>query len=129
MASYIGSTILHGDLELGEEISRGANGRILAGKWVGTSVAVKEVHSILMNDLHEYNVEFQSFKRRFLQECNQSILLRHPNIAVQFLGTYDSPGTRLPSLVMERLYCSLAKLLEQNQEQNIPAAGYKTINY
>ena len=39
--------------------------------------------------------------------------LRHPNI-VSFFGIYWPPGARAPSLVMERLNCSLNSLLEQN---------------
>ena len=57
--------------------------------------------------------EFQSFKRSFLRECEQSSRLRHPNI-VRFFGIYHPPGARVPSLVMERLHCSLTSLLEDN---------------
>jgi len=39
--------------------------------------------------------------------------LRHPNI-VRFLGIYHAPDARVPSLVMERLHCSLNSLLENN---------------
>ena len=39
--------------------------------------------------------------------------MRHPNI-VRFFGIYYPPGARVPSLVMERLHCSLTNLLEQN---------------
>ena len=39
--------------------------------------------------------------------------LRHPNI-VRFFGIYHPPGARVPSLVMERLHCSLTSLLENN---------------
>ena len=57
--------------------------------------------------------EFQSFKRSFLRECEQSSRLRHPNI-VRFFGIYHPPGARVPSLVMERLHCSLTSFLEDN---------------
>ena len=96
------------NIRIGNQIGRGANGRILEAKWEGTTVAVKEIHSIFMNDL-----EFQSFKRSFLRECEQSSRLRHPNI-VRFFGIYHPPGARVPSLVMERLHCSLTSLLENN---------------
>ena len=61
-------------------------------------------------------LEFQTFKRSFLRECEQSSRLRHPNI-VRFFGIYSvswPPGARVPSLVMERLHCSLTNLLERN---------------
>ena len=64
-----------------------------------------------MNEVSD--TEFQSFKRSFLRECEQSSQLRHPNI-VRFLGIYNPPGAKVPSLVMERLHCSLTTLLEKN---------------
>ena len=99
------------NIELGKQIGRGANGRILEAKWEGAIVAVKEIHSIFINETSD--PEFQWFKRSFLRECEQSSQLRHPNI-VRFFGIYWPHGARAPSLVMERLHCSLTDLLEQN---------------
>ena len=99
------------NITIGKQIGRGANGRILEAKWEGIVVAVKEIHSIFMNEVSDR--EFQSFKRRFLRECEQSSRLRHPNI-VRFFGIYHPPGARVPSLVMERLHCSLTSLVEDN---------------
>ena len=99
------------NIYLGNQIGRGANGRILEAKWEGTMVAVKEIHAIFLNEVSE--AEFQAFKRNFLRECEQSSRLRHPNI-VRFFGIYWPPAARAPSLVMERLLCSLTNLLEQN---------------
>ena len=96
---------------IGNQIGRGANGRILEAKWEGIAVAVKEIHSIFMNEVSDR--DFQSFKTRFIRECEQSSRLRHPNI-VRFFGIYYSPGARVPSLIMERLHCSLTGLLEEN---------------
>ena len=99
------------NIRIGNQIGRGANGRILEAKWEGIVVAVKEIHSIYMNEVSD--LEFQSFKRSFLRECEQSSRLRHPNI-VRFFGIYHPPGARVPSLVMERLHCSLTSLLDNN---------------
>ena len=99
------------NIRIGNQIGRGANGRILEAKWEGIVVAVKEIHPIFMNEVGD--LEFQSFKRSFLRECEQSSRLRHPNI-VRFFGIYHPPGARVPSLVMERLHCSLTSLLENN---------------
>ena len=99
------------NIRIGNHIGRGANGRILEAKWEGIAVAVKEIHSIFMNEVSD--LEFQSFKRSFLLECEQSSRLHHPNI-VRFFGIYHPPGARVPSLVMERLHCSLTSLLENN---------------
>ena len=102
------------NIELGKQIGAGANGRILEAIWKGNIVAVKEIHSIFMtNEVSE--PEFQTFKRDFLRECEQSSRLRHPNdYVVRFFGIYHPPGARIPSLVMERLHCSLTNLLERN---------------
>ena len=99
------------NIEIGQQIGKGSNGRILEAKWEGIVVAVKKIHSIFMNEVSD--LEFHSFKRRFLHECEQSSRLRHPNI-VRFFGIYHPPGARVPSLVMERLHCSLTSLLENN---------------
>ena len=101
------------NIQLGKEIGRGANGRILEAKWEGITVAVKQIHSIFMNEVSD--PQFQSFRRSFLRECEQSSRLRHPNI-VRFFGIYHPPGARVPSLVMERLQCSLTSLLERDAD-------------
>ena len=67
-------------IQFGKQIGRGANGRILEAKWEGITVAVKEIHSIFINEVSE--PEFQTFKRSFLRECEQSSRLRHPNIGL-----------------------------------------------
>jgi len=97
------------NIKLGKQIGYGANGRILEAKWEGAAVAVKEIYSIF-NQVSE--PEFLAFKQSFLQECEQSNRLRHPNI-VRFFGIYLPPNAGLPSLVMERLHRSLNNLLEQ----------------
>ena len=97
------------NIQLGKQIGRGANGRILEAKWEGAVVAVKEIHSIFINEVSD--PEFQWFKRSFLRECEQSSKLRHPNI-VRFFGIYWPPDARAPSLVMEQLHCNLTSLLE-----------------
>ena len=102
-----------GNIETGIEIGRGENGRVYEGKWEGTVVAVKEIHSMLLDDLSK--LEIQSLRRCFLQEYQILYQLRHPNI-VQFLGigiSYHSPGV-MPSLIMERLHCNLTSLLKHN---------------
>ena len=98
------------NVQLGKQIGKGANGRILEAKWEGTEVAVKQIHSIFINEVSE--PEFQIFKQSFLRECEQCSRLHHPNI-VRIFGIYLPPGARVHSLVMERLHCSLTHLLEQ----------------
>ena len=99
------------NIRIGRQIGKGANGRILEAKWEGITVAIKEIHSIFINEVSD--CEFKLFKESFLRECEQSCRLRHPNI-VRFLGIHYPASARVPSLVMERLYCSLTSLLEDN---------------
>ena len=100
------------NIQLGKQIGRGANGRILEAKWEGATIAVKEIHSVFINEVSK--LEFQALKTFFQCECEQNSRLRHPNIVVRFFGIYWPPAARMPSLVMERLHCSLTGLLEQN---------------
>ena len=58
------------NIQLGKQIGRGANGRILEAKWEGATIAVKEIHSVFVNEVSE--PEFQAFKTTFLRECEQS---------------------------------------------------------
>lgn len=96
------------DIRFGELIAQGANGMIMEGKWEGSIVAVKKIHSVF-NDSSEFN--FQLLQKRFFEDCERSFQLRHANL-VQLLGiSFISPGATMPSLVMERLYCSLNDLL------------------
>ena len=53
--------------------------------------------------------------RRFQQECSFLGAIRHPNI-VQYLGSYQDPGTQLPVLLMELMDQSLTRFLEQSKE-------------
>ena len=96
------------NLTLGEEIGRGAHGRVVAATWEGASVAVKQIHS-LFNDVAS-DFEFVKLRDSFLRECVRSIQIRHPNI-VRFLGIYLTEGAPIPQLVMERLNCNLDTLL------------------
>ena len=60
------------NIQLGRQIGRGANGRILEAKWEGVVVAIKEIHSIF----HEVSepTEFQAFKRSFLYESVNKVV-------------------------------------------------------
>ena len=58
--------IIHNhDIQLDKQIGRGANGRILEARWEGITIAVKEIHSIFINEVSE--PEFQVFRRSFLR--------------------------------------------------------------
>ena len=79
------------NIRIGNQIGKGANGRILEAKWEGIVVAVKEIHSIFMNEVGD--LEFQSFKRSFLCELNVSKVAdcaMHPPNIVRFFQWYLS---------------------------------------
>jgi len=90
-----------------EGIQLGRQGRIVEARWQGSIVALKEIHNKASRQ------EFDSLKKSFLRECDQSIHLNHPDI-VRFLGIFVPAGARVPSLVIELLYCSLNDLLEEH---------------
>ena len=98
------------DVQLERIVNQGIYGRIQEGKWEGSVVIIKQIHTTFEKASAQ---EFESFRRNYLLKCDQSIKLHHPNIVHTF-GICFLPGIRLPSLVMERLHCSLNDLLEQN---------------
>jgi len=107
------------DLEVVNEIGRGAYGVIYEGKWKGAPCAIKEVHELLTQTSTEQRLKI---KATFERECEQSMRLRHPNI-VQFFGIYRPPQEQgnefFPRLVMELLHCSLHHLLEP-KDKSVP---------
>lgn len=96
------------NIKYGELIEKGANATIVEAKWEGCIVAVKEIQRSVFGKATD--LEFHSVREAFLKECERRARLCHTNI-VQFLGIFIPPGARVPSLVMERLYCSLNDLL------------------
>ena len=66
----------------GEEIGRGAYGRVFEVEYEKKRCAAKEVHAILLNTRSE---ERKSVKANFLYECLIWSLQQHPCI-VQFIG-------------------------------------------
>ena len=99
------------DLILGEEIGRGAHGRVVAATWEGAPVVVKQIHSLFYDVASDY--EYEAIRGTFLRECVRSIQIRHPNI-VRFLGIHLIEGAPIPQLVMERLNCNLDTLLNKH---------------
>ena len=74
---------LHGVRPTGEEIGRGAYGRVFEVDYGGTVCAAKEVHEILLQ--YAQGGEHSKITEDFLRECQIWSTLRHPCI-VQFLG-------------------------------------------
>ena len=101
----------------GNNIGRGAYGRVFEVEFCGTLYAAKEIHSALVEGVERQG--FERMKKMFIEECLQSSALGHQNV-VHVLGVYNPPGgqSRLPILVMERMQDSLTSLVEKYP--NIP---------
>ena len=80
-----GSLILDGVNPTGNEIGRGAYGRVFEVNYEGTLCAAKEVHALLLQ--YAQGDDLQKIKDDFLSECQIWSTLRHPCI-VQFLGLF-----------------------------------------
>ena len=77
----------------------------------GAVCAAKKIDSEFLNARSPKDVE--ALVSRFVSECKLLNTLRHPHV-VQFLGVCYFPGSKLPSLVMERLETNLHELLKIN---------------
>ena len=75
-----GLTISNSNIQsVGDEIGRGAYGRVYTVKYCNLICAAKEIHSILLGD-DVGQQERQRVKEGFLQECHHCSVLKHPNI-------------------------------------------------
>jgi len=107
------------NLQVIKLLKEGATAKIIEAKWQGLFVVVKDLEPIFKQiSNHVSEKELQLVKQDFLRECELSSHLCHPNI-VRFLGIRFSPNSGIPSIVMERLYCSLASLLEKNESLSL----------
>ena len=79
-----GSLILHEVRTTGNEIGRGAYGRVFEVDYEGTLCAAKEVHAMLLQ--FAQGDDLNKIEDDFLSECQIWSTLRHPCV-VQFLGT------------------------------------------
>ena len=90
------------------EIGRGSYGVIYNALYGGKECVAKEIHHNLMVDGIGTNTVIQSF----VKEVNVLSTLRHPSI-VNFIGVHFREGSRVPILIMERMWKSLASLLSE----------------
>ena len=91
------------------ELGRGAYGSVYPGELAGRPVAVKRIHSLLL-EAHGTGGDY--VVRSFEQECRRMESLNHSHV-VGFLGAYqDAKG---PFLVMERMAQNLRRFLAENR--------------
>ena len=77
---------------------------------VPVGAAAEKIHEVFLDRSEIPDEEIEKALTAFVRECQLMSTLRHPNI-VQFLGVCFLQGSRLPTLVMERLLTSLHDLL------------------
>ena len=90
-------------------IGGGAYGRVEEVA-VPVSAAAKTIYDILQESDAMTAAETSKIAADFVRECEIMSTLRHPNV-VQFFGVAFFRDSRLPSLVMERMFMNLHELL------------------
>ena len=97
---------------VGEEIGRGAYGKVYTVKYCGLICAAKEIHSILVGD-DVGQEEGRRVKEGFLRECHHCSVLKHPNI-VRFIGVYyPKRDSNIPAMIMELMDESLVSYMKK----------------
>ena len=97
--------VLSGVRTLGNELGKGAYGRVYTVKYDGSICAAKEIHSILIQD------DPGKLRETFLRECSNCSKLSHPNI-VNCKGVYYPIRNQLPAMVMELMDESLTSYVK-----------------
>ena len=103
----------------GVRIGAGAYGSVEEVAVPGAVCAAKNIHEVFLDRSEIPESEVRKSAAQFVRECQLMSTLRHPNI-VQFLGVCFLPGSRLPTLVMERLLTSLHDLLDPETDTPPP---------
>lgn len=95
--------------ETGKELGRGSYGVVTELRVGRLLCAGKTLHGSFFetNDSGSGNI-----LERFIKECRQHGKLKHPHI-LQVLGVHLPRGSHVPVLVMEKMFISLSKCLEQ----------------
>ena len=108
-----GLTISSSNIQsVGEEIGRGAYGRVYTVKYCGLICAAKEIHSILLGD-DVGQEERLCVREGFLRECHHCSALKHPNI-VRFIGVYyPKRDSNIPAMIMELMDESLVSYMKK----------------
>ena len=97
--SELSEFVIHDLQATGKELGRGAYGTVEELDMNGTKCAGKRIYS-------------NRTPTGFILECKIVSILRHPHI-VQFLGVFYPVGSRLPTLVMEKMQYNLHHVLEK----------------
>ena len=117
------TTIKFEDIEiLGQELGKGAFGKVYTVKYRGVTYAAKEIHELLQSGVYDRSRQQQILKENFIHECHQCSKLSHPNI-VRVIGIYYKPQQSLPVMVMEEMDESLTVYVERLPETAVKRVG------
>ena len=106
---------------IGEEIGRGAYGKVFTVKYCGWICAAKEIHSILLEGVSQQ--EQQSVKEKFIRECYHCSILSHPNI-IRFIGVYyPRRDSDIPVMIMELMDESLVAYMKTLPKNEMKTKG------
>ena len=87
-------------VRIGEEIGKGAYGAVFKGEYYGQPVAIKKVHSTLVDYARHDHVDYMRLISEFKRECALLQTLEHPHV-VKFIEVFGENSQAL--LVMELL--------------------------
>ena len=102
-------------LTIGAEKNHGAYGTVHSGLLDGKPVAVKHIHSLLM-DAAKGQGDFEKMLSDFQHECQLLQQLDHPHV-VGFKGAFYDTTTEEPILVMELMNETLQQYLKDRKGQ------------
>jgi serine/threonine protein kinase len=94
------------------EISRGAYGVVFRGRFNDQSVAVKQIHSLLLDDATDHDL--QELLKGFLEEGRLLSSINHPHL-VQGFGVYYDEKRWQPVILMELMITDLRTYLANNE--------------
>ena len=104
--------------ETGKKLGEGSYGEVMEVMYLGTACAAKRIHLVWEQLGGKPEEEFK-------RECEIWSRLRHPNV-VQLLGLLykpsSGPATNLPTIVMEKMDCSLRHFVDTHPRESIPLA-------
>ena len=104
--------------ETGKKLGEGSYGEVVEVMYLGTACAAKRIHLVWEQLGGKPEEEFK-------RECEIWSRLQHPNV-VQLLGLLykpsSGPATNLPTIVMEKMDCSLRHFVDTHPRESIPLA-------
>ena len=104
--------------ETGKKLGEGSYSEVVEVVFHGTACAAKRIHVV-------WDQQLGGKPEEFMRVCEIWSRLRHPNV-VQLLGLlpqpYSGSATNLPTIVMEKMDCSVRHFVEAHSRESVPLA-------